>query len=251
MFINRDEIAVAVHLIPNQVAFKQWLGRRVRAASSSHDYRTSVRSGVLTRRSLPCVRESSTSPQLVLVIQDLAGKQEQVFRPRDARATVRTPTFAPDGSRVAFSLSDLNGHQIASVDVHGGDLRLLTTSAGLNTAPAYSPDGRQIAFSSSRSGDFEICVMDADGSNIQRLTQSPGLDTRPAWSPDGQRIAFTSNREGRYQIYVMNADGTGVRRFDDSHERQDYATWHPDGDRLLAVCESGGRSDLFLLTGSI
>jgi len=154
--------------------------------------------------------QSSTSPQLVLVIQDLKEKREHAFRPRDARATARTPTFSPDGSRVVFSLSDVGGHHIASVNPQGGDLRLLTNSAGLNTAPAFSPDGRQIAFSSSRTGDFEIYTMDPEGGSIRQITESPGLDIRPAWSPDGTRIAFTSNRDGHYQTYVMNADGSGV-----------------------------------------
>ncbi len=246
-FISAGEIAVAVHTSPNLVAIERlWLGdgsrERLHPTLSAHQFDPAFsRDG---RFHAFCL--SSTSPQLVLVIQDLVEKREHVFRPREARATARCPTFSHDGSRVAFSMSDVSGHQIASVNREGGDLRLLTNSPGLNISPAFSPDGRQIAFSSSRGGDFEIYLMDADGGQIRQLTHSPGLDTRPAWSRDGERIAFTSNRDGHYQIYVMNVDGSGTRRLGDQRGRLDYASWYPDGEHLLAVSEAGGKSDLYL-----
>ena len=190
---------------------------------------------------------SSTSPQMVLVIQNLRDKKESVFRPREARATARNPSIAPDGLRIVFSLSDIGGHQIASVDTHGENLKALTTSAGMNAWPSYSPDGRQIAFGSSRSGELELYVMDADGANVRRLTRSSGLDARPAWSPDGSRIAFTSNRDGNYEIYVMNKDGSEVRNLTAHPSRDDYPAWHPDGRRLLFVSDRDGGSDLYLV----
>ncbi len=188
---------------------------------------------------------SATSPQMVLVIQDTHDKKESVFRPRESRATVRNPSFAPDGSRVVFSLSDLGGHQINSVNIQAQDLKPLTGAPGMNAWPSYSPDGRKIVFGSSRTGDFDIYVMNADGSDLKRLTQSPGLDARPAWSPDGSRIAFTSNRDGNYEIYVMNADGSNPRNTTLHPARDDHPTWHPDG-RLLFVSDRDGGSDLYL-----
>lgn len=247
-FINAQEIAVAVHEAPNLVAIKRCLLRdgvqeRLHPTMTAHQFDPAFsRDGRSHAFAM-----SSNSPQMVLVIQDLRTRQEQVFRPREARATARCPTFSADSTRVAFSLSDIGGHRIASVNLQGGDLRLLTNSVGLNMAPAFSPNGAQIAFSSSRDGEFEIYVMDADGNNVRRLTRSPGLDTRPAWSPDGRRIAFTSNRDGRYQIYVMNADGSDQRRVRDHAGRDDYAAWHPDGRHLLVVSEQGGKSDLYLV----
>jgi TolB protein len=247
-FRSAREIAVAVHVAPTLVAILR-LGmeggplERLHPSATAHQFDPAFSAD--GRRHAFAL--SATSPQMVLVLQDLRDKQEHVFRPRDARATARRPAFSPDGARVAFGLSDIGGHQIASVNAEGKDLRLLTSSAGLNTSPAYSPDGKHIAFSSSRDGDFEIYVMDADGGNVRRLTHSPGLDTRPAWSPDGKRIAFTSNRDGCYRIYVMNADGSGQRCVSDQGGRDDFSAWHPDGRHLLAVSERGGRSDLYLL----
>ncbi len=248
VFVNEHEIVFSVHEAPNLVALKRLNVKdgaqtRVHPAVTAHQFDAAFsRDG-----RFHCYAMSSNSPQLVLVIQDLKEKQERSFRPREARATVRSPSIAPDNKRIVFSLSDVGGHQIASVNMQGQDLKKLTETAGMNTSPAYSPDGKRIVFSSSRDGDFDIYVMDADGQNIRRLTKSPGLDTRPAWSPDGKRIAFTSNRDGNYEIYVMNADGSGQRRLTYHPEKDDYPAWNPDGRRLLFVSQRSGNFDLYLM----
>jgi Tol biopolymer transport system component len=247
VFAGNEEIVFAVHEAPTLVALKRLklkdgTQELVHPSLKAHQFDAAFsRDG-----RYHCFALSSTSPQLVLVIQDTRDKTEVVFRPLEARAVVRSPSIAPDGRHVVFSLSDVGGHHIASVNMQGQDLKRLTNSAGMNTSPAISPDGKRIAFSSSRDGDFEIYVMDADGSNVCRLTHSPGLDTRPAWSPDGSRIAFTSNRDGDYEIYVMNADGSGLRRVTHHPGKDDYPAWHPDGKKLLTVSERGGKWDLYL-----
>ena len=219
-----------------------------------------------------CYVMSSISPQLVLVFNNLAagsGKQtirrsrlkkdgtseivdqvvlsSWVFRPQGARSTARTPRFTPDNSRIVFTLSAPGGRQIASVDINGKDLRLLTQSAGINCWPSISPDGTKIAFSSSRSGVLDIYLMNIDGSGVTRLTNMPARDIHTAWSPDGRRIAFTSARDGNDEIYVMRADGSGVRRITHHPERDQYPTWHPDGRHVLAASERDGRFDLYLI----
>ncbi len=248
VFASANEVVFAVHDIPNQVVLKR-LKLKDRTQELAHP---SLKAHQFDPAFSPdgryhCFSLSSTSPQLVLVIQDTREKTEATFRPRDARATARNASISPDGKRVVFSLSDTGGHRIASVDIRGQDLRTLSASPGMNVAPAFSPDGKHIAFASSRDGDLDIYVMDAAGGNVRRLTKSPGLDTRPAWSPDGKRIAFTSNRDGNYEIYVMNADGSGLRRVTNHPGKDDYPAWHPDGKRLLAVCERDGKSDLYLI----
>ena len=245
-----NEIVFAVHESPNLVALK----RRKLADGSEERLHPTVAAhqfdpAFSADGRYHCYAMSSTSPQLVLVIQDTQEK-ESIFRPQDSRATARYPTIAPDGSRVAFSLSDVGGHQIASVNMQGTDLKRLTQSTGMNSWPAFSPDGRQIAFGSSRDGELDIYVMNADGSDVRRLTNSSGSDMRPAWSPDGKRIAFTSTRDGNYEIYVMTADGSGQRNVTNHPGRDDFPAWHPDGRRLVTVSDRDGGSDLYLVDGS-
>jgi TolB protein len=189
--------------------------------------------------------QSKANLNLKLVIRDIRQNKDSVFDPGGGFAGMRRPTFAPDGSRVAFSIPANGGQQIQSVDGEGNGRRELTKSS-LNSWPAYAPDGKHIAFGSSRDGNYEIYVMAADGNNLRRLTNSPGLDMRPAWSPDGRHLAFTSNRDGNYEIYVMKADGSDARRMTDNPERDDYPAWHPDGKRVVYVSERSGKFDLYL-----
>ncbi|MBY0527220.1 MAG: DPP IV N-terminal domain-containing protein [Gemmataceae bacterium] len=190
--------------------------------------------------------QSKGNLNLKLVIRDTRQNKDAVFDPGGGFSGMRRPTFAPDGSRIVFSIPGNNGQQIHSVNAQGLDRKELTTSA-LNSWPAYSADGKYIAFGSNRDGDYDIYVMDAAGGNVRRLTKSPGMDLRPAWSPDGKQIAFTSNRDGNYEIYVMNADGSQPRRVTNNTERDDYATWHPDVKRLAIMAERAGKFDLYLV----
>jgi TolB protein len=241
-----DELVFASHELPNLVAIVR--------LTLSDGSRQRLHPTVVNHQFDPAFSRdgrwhafarSATSPQTVLVIEDTLDKKQSIFQPRESRATARNPSFAPDGSRVVFSLSDVGGHQIVSVNTKGQDARRLTDAAGMNAWPAYSPDGRKIAFGSSRTGDFEIYVMNADGSEVHRLTHSQGLDARPAWSGDGARIAFTSNRDGNYEIYVMNADGSRPQNATAHPARDDHAAWHPDGRHLVFVSDRDGGSDLY------
>jgi TolB protein len=243
-----EEIVYAAHEQPTLVALvrlrlKDGSRQRLLPAVASHQFDPAFApdGGVL------CYGRTATSPQMDLVLLDLRTSRETLFRPRDSRATARSPSPAPDGSRVVFSLSDLGGHQIASVDAHGQDLKKLTQSPGANCWPAYSPDGRSIAFGSSRDGDFEIYAMDADGGHVRRLTRSPGRDMRPAWSPDGRRIAFVSSRDGNDEVYVIRADGSSPRNLTHHPDRDADPAWHPDGRRLVFVSERAGQCELYLL----
>jgi TolB protein len=248
-FVHGDqELTFAVHEAPNLVAIK-----RLRLAGGAQER---VHPGISDHQFDPafsadgryhCFAMSATSPQLVLVIQDTKEKSEAIFRPREARATARHPSIAPDGSRVVFALSDVTGHQIASVNLQGRDLKILAESAGMNAWPSLSPDGKRIAFASSRDGTIQIHVMSADGCQVRRLTKGPALNMRPSWSPDGRRLAFTSSEGGKYRIHIMNGDGSGLQLLAEGGERDDYPIWHPDGKHLVVVSERGGRSDLYLI----
>jgi len=189
--------------------------------------------------------QSRGNLNLKLVIRDVKAGKDSVFDPGGGFASLRRPCFAPDGSRIFFSIPTNNGSEIVSVNRQGADKKTVTQN-GLNKDPSVSPDGQSIVFASSRDGEYDLYVMATDGGKAKRILKSPGLEARPSWSPDGKRIAFTSNRDGNYEIYVCNADGSGLKRVTDHPERDDYAAWHPDGNKIVAVSERKGKFDLWL-----
>jgi len=131
------------------------------------------------------------------------------------------PAFSPDGSLIAFHVSNaLGGIFVAGAT--GESVRRLT-NAGFD--PAWSPDGTQIAFAteevhdpSSRQGDSALYVVDAAGGALDSLADLPHcggvvrigdqerlvrllqrlrdeLDLRRSLDPDG--------RQGRPEIVVV------------------------------------------------
>jgi dipeptidyl aminopeptidase/acylaminoacyl peptidase len=124
-----------------------------------------------------------------------------------------TPSWAPNGKRIAF-VSDRDGNkEIYSAGINGGTPRRLTNNAVDDYSPAWSPTGGQIAFVSERTGNNEIFVMRAkDGAGETNLTNDPGSDRYPAWSPNGRKIVFRSNRDKRADLFLMDPDGSGVAR---------------------------------------
>jgi Tol biopolymer transport system component len=161
-------------------------------------------------------------------------------------ANAYAPDWAPDGSRLVFSL---DGEGIWTVNRRGQDLTQVSTFGGW---AAFTPDGTQLVYAC----DGDDCppanglfLMKADGSDAPgvRLTTTPftgggdvnsegGGDVNPAVSPDGKTVTFIRQKEeGSLQaLMAMGVDGTNVRRI--VPYRFDVFTkhdWSPGGRRLV------------------
>jgi len=153
----------------------------------------------------------------------------------EGEATVVTPRFSPDGSRLAYLSYQGRRGRVFVMDLAAGTKRLLVPGLVQTSAPRFSPDGRRIAFAMSAGGNTDIYVTNADGSGSPvRLTTSPGIDTAPSFSPDGSRIVFESDRSGAQQLYVMNADGSDERRISRGGPSAS-PVWSPRGDTIAFV----------------
>ncbi len=164
--------------------------------------------------------------------------------------------FSPDGKDIIFQATPIGqtDYQIYTMNLKGGEPRMVSTGKGACTCAYYRPDGKKIIFASSHldpdldkpketspkkgyewdfNAHMDIFEADPDGANLKRLTDAPGYDAEGSYSADGRFIVFTSQRDGDLEIYVMNADGSDQRRITHGKGYDGGPFFSPDGRSIL------------------
>lgn len=123
-----------------------------------------------------------------------------------------TPSFSPDGARIAFTAYRSGGAAIWVMNADGSGARQLTTLGAYGDYfPTWSPDGRSIAFQRIDFVSSAIGIVPAEG-GAARLLPLPGRAYSPAWAPDGDRIAVALDVGGDLDIAVVTPEGAQLRR---------------------------------------
>ncbi|MDX1396351.1 MAG: hypothetical protein R3195_18360 [Gemmatimonadota bacterium] len=128
-----------------------------------------------------------------------------------------TPTWSPDGNRVAFSAMTGGFTDLYVIDLETEQLTRLTNDPYADLQPAWSPDGRYLAFSTDRyttnlqqliGGGYELALYDFETGEIEPL---PSFDDQrhnigPQWSPDGRNLYFVSDHDGIANAYRLDME---------------------------------------------
>lgn len=178
---------------------------------------------------------------------------QNVVRITRAGGLVISPTWHPDGTRIAFTeIRDYVGALIIQSLVTGTRVTVPTTISGTNNGASFSPDGSRIVFG--RVTEEGADLYEADVTRMccaHRLTTNGkfAANLTPGYSPDGRRVAFMSTRAGTPQIYAMDADGTDqsvLVPFDGGETGASYAPdWSPDGTTIVFGRDAAGGRQIF------
>ena len=169
---------------------------------------------------------------------------------RDAGAAARffgTPRLAPDGRRIALSVTETGATDIWTFDRIAKTLTRLTFD-GAGSRPVWTRDGRRIAYSSG--GDLnDISWIPADGSaSAEALVGGPDDQFAGDFMPDDRSLVI---REGgqtmRRRIVVVSLDSARTRRtLIESGFQNHSPSLSPDGRWVAYASDETGRTEIYV-----
>ncbi|MFI5207577.1 MAG: hypothetical protein ACHQX4_06105 [Gemmatimonadales bacterium] len=126
-----------------------------------------------------------------------------------------SPTWSPDGSRIAFISNRARTPQLYVMGSDGTGQEVLARfdygATGTTSAPDWSPDGRLVAFHRDVGGVPQLFVVDVDDRGVRQLTGS-GRNEDPTWAPDSRHVAFVSSRTGARELWVLDLETGRLRQ---------------------------------------
>jgi dipeptidyl aminopeptidase/acylaminoacyl peptidase len=179
-------------------------------------------------------------------------------------------SFAPDGSRVVFSVADpvkgtSRARALWQYELSTGQTRQLTFSGKNDASPQWSPDGASIAFLSDRDGPAQIYRLPMRGGDAEKLTDRKDAIRAFRWSPDGRRIALlmpepkpaaqtqrekdkddsrVADKDTRHpRLWMLDVASRSLTQVTRNNWRIGDIEWLPDGARLVAVASEAPASD--------
>jgi len=170
----------------------------------SPDGRTLVVAKILPRNAKNWIRED-------LVKVDVATGRESLLT-YDADS----PTFSPDGKKVAFVHLRRDRYRyagIGTIGIDGKGRKLVLRTTGPSTeGPDWSPSGSTIAFTRQVGAYTDLNLLNVRNGSVKRLlhrkssarggTLAPGSI---AWSPTGKRVAISvADGEAQYDLATVD-----------------------------------------------
>ncbi|QOL49470.1 Tol-Pal system beta propeller repeat protein TolB [Massilia litorea] len=212
-----------------------------RIADDVYEKLTGTR-GIFSTR-IAYVKENRAGRDFVLAVADADGENEIIAA--HGREPIISPSWSPDGGKVAYVSFEDRKPVIYMQDLVTGKRRVIANEKGSNSAPTWSPDGSKLAIALSKSGNYQVYIVNADGSGLRRLSNSSGIDTEPHFSADGQSIYFTSDRSGGPQIYKMSVAGGNATRVTFNGNYNISPRVSPDGKTLAWISQRDGGYSLY------
>lgn len=160
------------------------------------------------------------------------GKPQQIFSAR--LATQGSPTFSPDGSRIAF-VSNKDGSpkiyviQIPAPGANINDIKatLISKANRESTAPSWSPDGTKIAYCARSSGDRQIWVYDFNTKQETQITTGKGNKENPSWAPNSRHLVYNSSDPQSSDLFITHLHQNEPTQITFGSGEKQFPNWEP------------------------
>jgi len=168
--------------------------------------------------------DQQVSPWIEIVNADGTGARQLTPAPDPNEfAYYESPTWSPDGSRLAFTKNSA----LHVINADGTGLTALPNEdQALN--PSWSPDGQRIAYTS-LDPFGEIHLRNPDGSNPARVTTAAEgtFDFWPRWAPNSRQLVTSHIAGDGVQTVTVNIDGTNPVSLTPAGVLDFMADWSP------------------------
>jgi TolB protein len=189
----------------------------------------------------------TVSPSSDIVVLDLASARARIVTRAGGRyLAVSSPTWAPDGRRIAFAQQKCAHcpYRLAVVAKDGSSTKLLRGWPYDANELTWSPAGGRIVFTTSHEEERELALFglregrgreleiheEESAAGSEEEVESPN---HPAFSPDGRLVAFDAEttRE-RTKIFVLELATGELREIENEADHNASPAFSPDGQRL-------------------
>ena len=161
-----------------------------------------------------------------------------IERSRGTYTYLPAPSWAPDGTRVAFGVNNAKYVGIRIQDIEGERLKEIPTQHQQVRRLNWSADGTQLAYvlsGSNRPGqriDKQLHI----SASAPALIESQILKhTSPAWSPTGKQLAYLEREDcvgTRWKVWVYDFESGKKSPIARTEMKLTSVVWMPDGKHL-------------------
>jgi serine/threonine-protein kinase len=201
---------------------------------------------------IPVDSEDNAAP---IVWLDQTGKTTPL---RATPENWSTPSFSPDGTRLAMDISDGSQTDIWTYEWGRDRLSRLTFDTADDVRPVWTPDGRRITFGSRRGGKStqNLYWQRADGTgDAQRLLDTPNAKYPGSWHPSGKFLAYYELRaQTNADLMILPVDGDETAGwtlgtptvFLSTPAVESSPMFSPDGRWLAYMSNESGRVEIYV-----
>jgi eukaryotic-like serine/threonine-protein kinase len=194
-------------------------------------------------RIVALVDEADGGSDFWIISAENGSRQRFTFTPANEGARRSQPVWAPDGSRIYYSLEKdgLITIHMKQTDGGGAEEKILEIPGHDIWSYDISQDGQWLLFGIEKEDsneDLWIYPLTGDG-EPRPLFETPFDEWPGSFSPDGRWLAVDSDESGRREIYVIPfPDGSGKWQVSRAGGR--FPRWNADGSELFFQDPEGG-----------